>query len=144
MKRAMLVVMVFSLVLIAAAVLVAGAAEEEAPAAAPSQAAFQVGRLVMATGVADREPVGVASEFPDGPGPVYCFLEATDIREETEALFVWYHEGVERARVSLRLGQGPRWRTWSSKDVTGQPGAWKVEVEDASGAVAGSAEFTVR
>lgn len=116
---------------------------EAEPMAQEAVAPFEVGRLLTATGVQDREPVGVASEFPAGTYEVYCFLEATDIMEETEATFVWYHEGVEKARVSLRLGEGPRWRTWSTKDVEGQAGQWKVEVEDPSGETVASVEFTV-
>jgi hypothetical protein len=119
----------------------AAAPEEMAPAAEPF---FGVGRLVVATGVEEREPVGVAETFEASVVRVACFLEATDVREDTTAAFVWYHEGEEISRVDLPLGQSPRWRTYSTKKLGDRSGAWKVEVRDASDAVVGSVSFTVQ
>jgi len=36
--------------------------------------------MVIAEGVEDREPVGVAETFPASIGRVYCFLEATNMK----------------------------------------------------------------
>jgi len=49
---------------------------------------FTVARMVVAEGVEDREPVGVSETFPASTERVYCFLEATNIADDTEVTFV--------------------------------------------------------
>lgn len=126
------------------------AEETEAPAgeepmtegeAAPT---FSVGRLVISQAIDNREPVGIADEFSISTPRVYCFLEARDVSEDTEAVFVWYWEGNEVGRVNLALGQGPRWRTYSSKAIGEKGGEWKVEVRDTGDTVLETVSFRVR
>jgi hypothetical protein len=105
---------------------------------------FAVDRLVVASGIEEREPVGVSETFPATQEEVYCFLEAGNIVKDTQVRFVWYFEGQETASVELPLRQGPRWRTWSSKKVAGKSGQWKVELEDEAGNTVGEATFTVQ
>lgn len=106
-------------------------------------AAFTVGRFVVAEDVVANEPEGATDTFPATADKAYGFLEATDITEDTEAVIVWHREGHEVARVSLKLRQGQRWRTYSSKNISGLPGEWKVVVEDSNGNVLKTAEFSV-
>jgi hypothetical protein len=112
-------------------------------ATATAGSGFTVERFVVAEGVSDREPVGVAEAFPAGQEEVYCFLEAGDIADKTTVSFLWYHEGTEVASVELPLGAGARWRTWSSKNIAGRTGQWSVELRDASGATVKSLTFKV-
>jgi hypothetical protein len=122
----------------------AGAMMDEAEAMAePEAATFSVGRLVIAEYIEGMEPVGVTDLLSDDAGKVYCFLEATGITDDTDANFVWYREDVEVARVPLRLKTGERWRTFSSKDIEGLPGNWKVAIEDVSGNVLETVAFSV-
>lgn len=104
---------------------------------------FTVSRLVVGTGVVNREPVGVAETFSASDDKVYCFLEALDITEDTSVSFVWFHEDSETARVEVPLGQSPRWRTYSSKLLGGRTGQWKVELQDTAGNILNSVSFEV-
>lgn len=108
-----------------------------------SEAVFSVSRLVTAMNVEDREPVGESGTFAASVGTVYCFLEAQDIREDTDITFVWYAHDSEVASVTLPLRQGARWRTYSSKNISGRTGNWKVELQDSAGTVMKTVEFTV-
>jgi hypothetical protein len=104
---------------------------------------FTVARLVVGTGVENREPVGVAETFPASTEKVYCFLEATDIAQDTEVSFVWFHGEEEMAQISLPLKMGPKWRTNASKNLRGLQGDWKVEIKDAAGNLVQEAKFKV-
>jgi hypothetical protein len=113
---------------------------EEATKGSPG---FTVARLVIGTGVEDREPVGAAEIFPETTEKVYCFLEATEIAQDTEVTFVWFHGDEEMLKISLPLKMGPRWRTYASKNIKGLKGDWKVEIRDASGDLIKEATFKV-
>ena len=104
---------------------------------------FSVARMLIAGSIEDREPVGVVSAYSASTDKVYCFLEATEIKENTEVSFVWYHEDRRMAVVTLPLMKGQKWRTNSSKKLGGLTGAWKVELHDASGNVVLDVGFTV-
>lgn len=104
---------------------------------------FSIARMVIAGSIEDREPVGVVSAFSSDTEKVYCFLEATDVAYETMVSFVWYHGDEQKASVELSLGKSPRWRTYSSKKLGGLKGEWKVELQDAAGAVVKTVTFTV-
>jgi hypothetical protein len=114
--------------------------EEEAgtPAVSPQEmegvsAPFSIARLVIAGSVENLEPVGVVDAFAASTEKVYCFLEATQIKEDTTVRFVWYHGETKTAVVELPLKKGARWRTYSSKKLGGRTGDWRVEVQDAEG-----------
>jgi len=109
----------------------------------PEAAGFTLARLLVGTGVEDREPVGVAETFPEATEKVYCFLEATEIAQDTEVHFVWFHGEKEMLKISLPLKMGPRWRTYASKSLRGLKGDWKVEIKDASGALIKEVTFKV-
>ena len=114
------------------------------PAAAISQsAAFKVARLVTCENVQDRTPVNVTEVFPAGTETVYCFLEARDIAQPTEVKMVWYHGEQEVAQVPLAIGQGPRWRTFASKEMMGMKGDWKVYLVDAADNTLASVQFVL-
>lgn len=104
---------------------------------------FQIGRFVIAMGIADREPIGITNTFSALAGTVYCFLEARNITEDRTVNLLWYHEGKEMAKVELPLKKGERWRTYSSKRLDGIRGSWKVELQDNSKRVIEAITFTV-
>ena len=114
------------------------------PMAAMSQASpFSVARLVVCENVQDRSPVNVMEVFPAGTQMVFCFLEARDIPEATEVNMVWYLEEQEVARVPLSIGQGERWRTYTSKKTMGQKGNWKVYLLDSADNTIASVQFVL-
>jgi hypothetical protein len=104
---------------------------------------FTIARLAVGTGIDNREPVGVAEVFPVSTERVYCFLEATDIAEDTEVSFVWFYGDKEMAKVSLPLKMGSRWRTNTSKNLGGLQGDWKVEIRDSDGNLLKDIKFKV-
>ncbi len=113
-------------------------------AASPAEGeAFTVSRLEVAADIEGKEPAGVAESFPASTDTVFCFLEATDIAEDTEIAFAWFYDEQEVALVTLPLYQGERWRTFSSKRLAGRKGLWRVELRDASGSTVKAVSFTV-
>jgi len=106
-------------------------------------AGFNIARLVVGTGVENREPVGVAETFPASTGKVYCFLEATNITKDSEVSFVWFYGQKEMLKVILPLKMGPRWRTNASKNLGGLKGEWKVEIKDGEGNLVRDVKFRV-
>lgn len=103
----------------------------------------EVTRAVVATDVQDREPVGVDSTFAAGVGTVYFYTVFEGDFGETTVEHVWMREGEEVARVPLTV-QGPRWRTWSSKEILPDwAGSWTVKVVDADGTEHASVDFTI-
>lgn len=104
---------------------------------------FTVARLVVGTGVENKEPVGIAETFSASTERVYCFLEATNIKDDTLVNFVWYLNNTEVAKVELQLKQGIRWRTYSSKSINGQRGDWTIEIKDLAGNTVSSVSFKV-
>ncbi len=104
---------------------------------------YQVARLVISGSNDNHEPVGVVDAFAASTEKVYCFLEATQIREDTTARFAWYHGEKNIAMVDLSLRKGARWRTYSSKKLGGKTGDWRVEIQDVEGNVIAVAGFVV-
>jgi hypothetical protein len=104
---------------------------------------FKVVKMVIAAGVENREPVGISDTFPLSTEKVYCFLEAKDIAEDTQVTFMWYFGGKEMFKIDLPLKKGPRWRTYSCKNLRGQKGDWKVDVKDSAGSTIKSISFKV-
>jgi hypothetical protein len=104
---------------------------------------FTVARLLISANIENIEPVGIANDFLSDTEKVYCFLEARDIVEDTSVRFVWYLDEKQVATVHLPIMQGARWRTYSSKNLAGLTGIWKVELQDADANVLETIKFTV-
>jgi hypothetical protein len=108
-----------------------------------AKAGLSIARLVVGTGVQNKEPVGAAETFPATTEKVYCFIEAKDIPKDLEVTVVWYNNQKELSKFSLPLKMGSRWRTFAEKNVRGLKGEWKVEVKDAEGKALKEAKFKV-
>ena len=104
---------------------------------------FTIARLVVGTGVDNREPVGVAETFLPSTEKVYCFLEVTQIPNDTEVSFVWNHGGKEMLKMTLPLKAGPKWRTYANKNLSGLKGDWKVEIKSPDGNLLKEVNFKV-
>jgi len=107
------------------------------------QAGMVVARLVVGTGVDNREPMGVSETFPATTEKVYCFLEATNLSADTEVSFVWIYGEKEMLKTTLPVKMGPRWRTYAHKNLRGLKGDWKVEIKDANGNLIKDVQFKV-
>lgn len=110
---------------------------------APAESGLRVTRAVVATSVEDREPVGVAESFSADVGTLYFYTVFEGDFEETTLEHVWLRDGEEVARVELRA-RGPRWRTWSAKQIPADwTGSWTAQVVAADDQVLSSVTFTV-
>jgi hypothetical protein len=105
---------------------------------------FTISRMSVCERISDREPFGITDTFSIDAGTVFCFLEAKDIEIDTTISFVWYFEGQEKARISLPLQKGRRWRTYSSKKLANLKGSWTVELQESSGIVLNTVSFQVQ
>jgi hypothetical protein len=119
-------------ILAAAAVLVVGAAVAFAQTTATA---------VVCTSVSDRAPVGTADRFPASVGRLICFSEVREA--DGKVVHVWIRGDREVFVIELRA-QGPRWRTWSEKQILPEwTGPWRVEVRTTNGTVLATASFTI-
>ena len=114
------------------------------PASSMDDPEFTISRMVISERVTDREPEGIADTFSADTETVFCFLETQDINVDTAISFVWYFEGQEKARITLPLQKGVRWRTFSSKKLANMKGNWTVELKDNSGIVLNTVSFKVQ
>ncbi|MCC6522878.1 MAG: DUF2914 domain-containing protein [Polyangiaceae bacterium] len=125
----------------------ASAARAEIDADEPDlDAELGVKRLVVASGVHEREPVGAATRFAEGAAKrVYVFVEVTNharLASEIEVRFVKEGE-PERSGVRLRVGAASRWRTWAYTERARERGRWNVIVYDGDGDVLGRSAFEI-
>lgn len=118
-------------ILAAAVVLVVGAAAM----------AETTATAVVCTSVADRAPVGTADRFPASVGRLICFSEVREA--DGKVVHVWIRGDREVFSIELRA-QGPRWRTWSEKQILPEwTGPWRVEVRTTDGTVLATANFAI-
>lgn len=125
----------------------APAAVAPAAAAAPAKAAptgFTIARMEVASGVVNREPTGIAAEFPATTEKVFCYLELTNVTANSPIVFVWTLGLNEMARVTQTPTRTvAKYRTFTTKAIGGMKGDWKVDIQDASGKVLKTASFKV-
>lgn len=104
---------------------------------------FTLQRLVIAKDVQKKEPVGISDTFPATTKRVYCFIDAKEIKRDTQIKFVWYWKNKKVHTYKLPLKQGHRWRTFAYKNLSGHKGKWKVKVKDTKGYLVKSISFKV-
>lgn len=144
-KISVIKTLLLAMVLMLPVVSTVSAQEEAATApaeAADTSAVMTINRFVICQGIEDREPTGETKTFAAGTETAYAFLEARNISADVKVNAIWIYEGNEVARVPLSIRQGNRWRTNSSKQLAGRPGAWQVQIQDAQNAVLASLDFT--
>ena len=102
-----------------------------------------VSRIVMTTGVKDREPAAAATSFKNDVGRVYCFTEIETDKYPTEVTHIWIYDKNIEAEIKLPV-KSPKWRTYSSKAILdGWMGNWKVEVYSENGKLIDSIDFKI-
>jgi hypothetical protein len=106
-----------------------------------------VSRLIVATEVSDREPVGAATEFSLAEtSHLFAFVEVENPdAQPAEVLVNWIDPttGKTRSPFTLTIGAGKRWRTWMRAAAPKQPGSYEVEVTDALGNLLARTSFTI-
>ena len=119
------------------------AAGQEKPKAEAAAKEMSLARAVVGTGVENMEPVGAGETFPASTEKVFCFVEANNIPKDMELSFAWFRGDKEVRKINVPLKAGPKWRTWTNKNLGGQKGDWKVEIKDGEGKVLKEVKFKV-
>lgn len=105
---------------------------------------FGLVSLAVATGLEDRQPTGVGSNFGLSDGVLTGWAEVRNKDVETQITMVWRKDGQEKSRTPVKVGVSPGWRTWTRKRLGKRDaGAWELEVVGASGDSLGKLAFTV-
>ena len=63
--------------------------------------AFAIVRMVVGTGVENREAEGMADKFPAATEKVYCLLEARNIPKDMEITLLWFAGNSKSGRSTL-------------------------------------------
>lgn len=102
-----------------------------------SATGLSVSRLVIATDVKEREPVGAASTFSVATSTkLYAFVEIKNPTAQASTLELAWLElatGKEQHSYTLQIQAGKRWRTWARATAPKKPGSWAVLVRDENG-----------
>jgi len=104
---------------------------------------LEVRDVAIATGVYERVPTGISSNFDNSVGKLYAFTRIVGAEGDTLVYHKWYRGDVLVADVPLNVRSGD-WRTWSTKNV--QPdwtGDWRVVVVSEDGSILGMVKFAV-
>lgn len=117
--------------------------------------ALTVDEAVICTSIVDRAPQGIlqsgqltappsATAGGGDPFPfkLYAFTKVSGGAPST-IKHAWYHQDTLVRTIELAVG-GTSWRTWSQKEIPPKmAGLWKLEVQDANGAVLKTINFAV-
>lgn len=112
-----------------------------------SVSALKVKRLVVTTGVKDREPVAAGDALLADGSPIYAFAELSNPGGESENVRITFERkgGAERVgNVTLPVpGQVGRHRTWAVTRFIRAAGVWDAVLWSESGAELGRTSFEV-
>ena len=106
-------------------------------------ASLEVQDVAIGTGVHERVPTGISSNFDSSVGKLFAFTRIVGADGDTRVYHKWYHGDMLVADVPLTVRSGD-WRTWSTKNVQADwTGDWRVVVVSEDGSVLGSISFAV-
>jgi len=113
-----------------------------------SPRSVRVYRSALAREIHDREPAGLIPQVlgvSDGETvKVFFFTELGGVPGET-VLHRWELNDQTVAEVPFRIGNGTRWRVYSSKEIdSGGVGSWRAVVIDSLGNEIDARSFDVR
>jgi hypothetical protein len=110
---------------------------------------LRVRRLLVATGIDDREPTSVSETFDGEDTRLYAFVDLANHGDETEVEVSFEPEVVSRdahvsGLVTLEVpGEVGRHRTWAWSRGVHAPGRWSVVVRDLEGHELARTPFTI-
>ena len=105
---------------------------EETPVTKSSETKSQgkVARAVFTSEIIDREPANDLTDLSNSSNRIYFF---TDLRNLTGQIVThrWEYNDAVMAEVKFKVGNAPRWRVYSSKNLLPEwVGVWTVIVTD--------------
>jgi hypothetical protein len=110
---------------------------------------LRVRRLLVATGIDDREPTGVSETFDGEDARLYAFVDLANHGDETGVEVSFEPEVVSRdahvsGLVTLEVpGEVGRHRTWAWSRGVHAPGRWSVVVRELEGHELARTPFTI-
>ena len=111
----------------------------QAPEFAPG---IEVEKIVFATAVSSRAPVGVSDVFDSKTGSIYCWNQLLLSRPPINIRHEWYWNDEKVGSSAFRV-HFKHARVWSRHKT--RPGQWRVEIRDAdSGRLIAVGAFVVR
>lgn len=106
-----------------------------------------VKRLLVTTGVKDREPLASSAALPSDGTPIYAFAELSNPAGESENVRITFERqgGAERVgNVTLPVpGKVSRHRTWATTRFIRAAGVWEAVLWSESGTELGRTSFEV-
>jgi DUF2914 family protein len=116
-----------------------------AATAEPQAKSLGVKRLVLAHGIDGHEPQEATSSFRANNDRVYAFVEVSNNTKSEGTIHVVFlpPTGPALAEIPLKVGDGPRFRTWAFTRKVHEAGEWAVVVRDDHGKLLGRQSFTV-
>jgi Protein of unknown function (DUF2914) len=101
----------------------------------------RVARAIFTTAIADREPVDQLNTLSNDVERVFFF---SDLRELAGQIVThrWEYGGQTMAEVIFKVGDGARWRVYSSKNLLPEwTGTWTVVINNESGQALQTSSF---
>ncbi len=113
----------------------------------PAVSSLRLKRLVVTTGVEDREPIAGAVALPSDGSAIYAFAELANPEGESENVRITFERkgGAERVgNVTLPVpGKVARHRTWAITHFIRVAGVWEAVLWSESGSELGRTSFEV-
>ena len=101
----------------------------------------KVARAIFTSEMIDREPANDLTEISNTTDRIYFF---TDLRNLTGQIIThqWEFNDKVMAEIKFKVGGGPRWRVYSSKNLLPEwTGVWTVVVSDENGQTLNASVF---
>lgn len=98
---------------------------------------------VMCEAIENYLPVYPAVVFSIAQGEIICFTSFDPVPEETQVFHKWYKKDrlISLSRLTLKP---PKWSSFSSMQLRNlDKGPWRVDVENANGAVLQTLRFSI-
>jgi hypothetical protein len=116
-------------------------------AKSPGASQILVKRLVVTSGIEDREPLASVQALPSDGTAIYAFAELSNPEGESENVRITFERqgGAERVgNVTLPVpGKVVRHRTWATTRFIRAPGVWEAVLWSESGSELGRVSFEV-
>ncbi len=101
----------------------------------------RVARAIFTTAIADREPVDNLETLTNDTQRVYFFSDLRGLAGQI-VTHRWEFNDEVMAEVTFKVGNGARWRVYSSKNLLPEwVGQWTVVVNDENGAALENRSF---
>ena len=108
-----------------------------------AETTLYVEAAVIATGVENLTPMGVADKFPANTGRLYCYSKIIGGGEGSSIKHIWYYGDKKVDEIILSI-KSPSFRTYSYKTIPFDwTGRWKVEIGADDGTILKTLEFVI-